>query len=115
TLAVVATVLAVSDNGLAFTAVAEFAGARWSGRALGTQNTAQFVAISAATPLMAAAIEQVGYWPVFVAAAGIAAVAIPLVPADQRRCARRAPGAGVPATGGPHVRDHQQGPLPVGH
>lgn len=85
TLAVVATVLSVSDNGLAFTAVAEFAGARWSGRALGTQNTAQFVAISAATPLMAAAIEQVGYWPVFVAAAGIAAVAIPLVPADQRR------------------------------
>lgn len=85
-LGVVATVLSVSDNGLAFTAVAEYAGPRWSGRALGVQNTAQFVTISLATPLIAAMIEQLGYWPVFAGAAVIAAVAIPLVPrADQRR------------------------------
>ena len=85
-LAVTATVLSVSDNGLAFTAVAEYAGPRWSGRALGVQNTTQFVAIAAATPLMAAAIERCGYWPVFAGAALIAAVAIPVVPAaDQRR------------------------------
>lgn len=80
TLAVVATVLSVADNGLAFTAVAEYAGAQWSGRALGVQNTSQFVVISAATPLMAASIERVGYWPVFAAAAVIAALAVPLVP-----------------------------------
>ena len=81
-LAVVATVLSVSDNGLAFTAVAEHAGPRWSGRALGVQNTAQFLALSAGTPIMAALIERSGYWPVFAAAAVIAAVAVPLVPRE---------------------------------
>ena len=86
TLAVVATVLSVSDNGLAFTAVAEYAGPRWSGRALGVQNTAQFVAIAASTPLIAAAIDGVGYWPVFAGSAVVAALAIPLVPGvDARR------------------------------
>lgn len=86
TLAVTATVLSVSDNGLAFTAVAEFAGPRWSGRALGVQNTSQFITISAATPLIAAVIDRAGYWPVFAGAAAVAAVAIPLVPgADRRR------------------------------
>ncbi|MDV8000079.1 MFS transporter [Rhodococcus sp. IEGM 1408] len=86
TLAVVASVLSVSDNGLAFTAVAEYAGSRWSGRALGVQNTSQFVTISAVTPLVAAVIERVGYWPVFAGAAVVAALAIPLVPgADRRR------------------------------
>ncbi|PRC57566.1 MFS transporter, partial [Mycobacterium sp. ITM-2017-0098] len=38
-LMVVASVITVSDNGLAFTAIAEYAGPFWSGRALGTQNT----------------------------------------------------------------------------
>ena len=86
TLGVAATVLSVSDNGLAFTAVAEYAGPRWSGRALGVQNTTQFVAISVATPLIAAMIDWCGYWPVFAGAAMIAAAAIPLVPrADRRR------------------------------
>lgn len=86
TLAVIATVLSVSDNGLAFTAVAEYAGPGWSGRALGVQNTTQFVVISAATPLIAAVIERFGYWPVFAGAAVVAAIAVPLVPrADQRR------------------------------
>ena len=84
TLGVIATVLSVSDNGLAFTAVAEYAGPQWSGRSLGVQNTAQFVAISASTPLVAAVIEDFGYWPVFAGAAVIAAVAIPLVPASDR-------------------------------
>ena len=84
TLGVVATVLSVSDNGLAFTAVAEYAGPRWSGRALGVQNTAQFVTISLATPVIAVVIERFGYWPVFAGAAVIAAVAIPLVPRADR-------------------------------
>ena len=86
TLAVVATVLSVSDNGLAFTAVAEYAGPRWSGRALGVQNTSQFVTISLATPLIAAGIERFGYWAAFAGAAVVAAAAIPLVPrADVSR------------------------------
>lgn len=85
TLAVVATVLSVSDNGLAFTAVAEYAGPSWSGRALGVQNTAQFITISAATPLVAAVIERVGYWPVFAGAAVVAAIAVPLVPREDLR------------------------------
>lgn len=85
TLAVAATVLSVTDNGLAFTAVAEHAGAGWSGRALGVQNTAQFVAIAAVTPLMAATIERVGYWPVFLAAAVCACGAVPLVPRVDAR------------------------------
>lgn len=40
-LMLVASVVTVSDNGLAFTAIAEIAGPFWSGRALGAQNTSQ--------------------------------------------------------------------------
>ena len=46
-LVVLATMVTVADNGLAFTAVAERAGPFWSGRALGVQNTAQFLAAAA--------------------------------------------------------------------
>ena len=52
-LVVLATVLTVADNGLAFTAVAERAGPHWSGRALGLQNTAQFLASALVPPLVA--------------------------------------------------------------
>ena len=45
---VIASVITVSDNGLAFTAIAEIAGPFWSGRALGTQNTSQHLAAAAA-------------------------------------------------------------------
>lgn len=41
---VIASVITTADNGLAFTAVAEIAGPYWSGRALGAQNTTQYVA-----------------------------------------------------------------------
>ena len=54
-LMVLATVLTVADNGLAFTAVAERAGPFWSGRALGVQNTAQFLTASAVPPARRAA------------------------------------------------------------
>ncbi|WP_238556189.1 MFS transporter [Dietzia sp. UCD-THP] len=83
-LAVVAAVLAVADNGLAFTAVAEHAGPHWSGRALGVQNTAQFLAISAVTPVFAAGIDRWGYGPVFAGAAVVAALAVPIVPRVDR-------------------------------
>src|SRR6185436_16727268 len=42
-LMVMASIITVSDNGLAFTAIAEIAGPFWSGRALGTQNTSQLL------------------------------------------------------------------------
>ena len=46
--------VSVADNGLAFTSVAERAGAFWSGRALGVQNTAQYVVATAVAPVAAA-------------------------------------------------------------
>jgi MFS family permease len=48
----VAAIVTVTSNGLAFTAVAERAGPRWAGRALGVQNTFQnVIATLVATPL----------------------------------------------------------------
>ena len=41
---VIATTVSVADNGLAFTSVAEAAGPSGTGRALGVQNTGQFIA-----------------------------------------------------------------------
>ncbi|PRY14164.1 MFS transporter [Kineococcus rhizosphaerae] len=77
---VVATTVSVADNGLAFTSVAEAAGPRWSGKALGLQNTGQFVAASAVGPGIGALITAVG----FSGAVGLVAlaplVALPLVP-----------------------------------
>jgi len=77
---VLATTFTVADNGLAFTAVAEMAGPRWAGRALGIQNTGQFVAASVTAPLMGLLIGTVGYPLAFITAALFPAVALPLVP-----------------------------------
>ncbi|MBZ5735734.1 MFS transporter [Nocardioides sp. TRM66260-LWL] len=84
-LVVVATVVTVADNGLAFTAVAERAGAGWSGRALGVQNTAQFLAASCVPPLAGLAVEGVGYAATFAVAALFPLVAVPLVPVREER------------------------------
>lgn len=84
-LVVVATVLTVADNGLAFTAVAERAGPFWSGRALGIQNTAQFLTASAVPPLAGLAITHVGYAAVFALAALFPVLAAPLVPVTDER------------------------------
>ncbi|WFN91764.1 MFS transporter [Gordonia sp. LUNF6] len=80
---VVATVSSVADNGLAFTAIAEFAGPSWSGRALGVQNTAQYVTTAASTPVLGALIEAAGYSAAFAVAAIAPVIAIPLVPRDR--------------------------------
>src|SRR5262249_10339246 len=56
-----AAVLAVSTNGLAFTAVAEYAGPHWAGRALGIQNTGQNLMAAATPPVIAALIAADGY------------------------------------------------------
>ena len=81
---VIATSVTVADNGLAFTSVAEMAGTAWAGRALGAQNTGQFLVASIAPPLFGALIGLIGYPLTFVAAAIAPVVAIPLVPsADE--------------------------------
>jgi MFS family permease len=77
---VLATTVSVADNGLAFTAVAEAAGPAWAGRALGAQNTGQFLAASAVGPAVGALIGLLGYPLAFVAVAVCPAVAVPLVP-----------------------------------
>ena len=84
-LVVVATLVPVADNGLAFTAVAERAGPFWSGRALGAQNTAQFLAASAVPPLAGLAIGHFGYAAAFALGALFPLVAAPLVPVREER------------------------------
>ncbi len=77
---VVASTVTVADNGLAFTSVAERAGAFWSGRALGVQNTAQYVVATAVAPTAAVVITGWGYAATFGLAAVFPLVAVPLVP-----------------------------------
>lgn len=80
-----ASVLTVADNGLAFTAVAERAGPWWSGRALGVQNTSQFLASAVVAPLGGLAITHVGFSWTFALAAVPAVAAIALVPVREER------------------------------
>lgn len=84
-LMVLATTVTVADNGLAFTAVAERAGPFWSGRALGVQNTAQFLAASAVAPLAGVVIGGWGYAACFALAAAFPVLAVPLVPVAGER------------------------------
>jgi MFS family permease len=81
-LMVMASVITVSDNGLAFTAIAEIAGPFWSGRALGTQNTSQLLASGLAPPLFGALIGATGYAAAFAVCALFPLIALPLVPVD---------------------------------
>ncbi|WP_138444825.1 MFS transporter [Sinomonas susongensis] len=76
----VATVVSVADNGLAFTSVAEAAGPRWSGKALGAQNTGQFIAASGVGPAVGALVAALGYPLAFCLVAAAPLAAIPLVP-----------------------------------
>ncbi|WP_336081844.1 MFS transporter [Nocardia sp. SSK8] len=84
-LLVAASAISVSDNGLAFTAVAEIAGPFWSGRGLGIQNTGQNLVIAAIPPVFGAFITATGFPAVYALAAVAAAAAIPLVPRDSSK------------------------------
>jgi len=84
-LMVVATAVTVADNGLAFTAVAERAGPFWSGRALGIQNTAQFLGASLVPPLVGLGVSASSYPAAFAAAAIFPLLAAPLVPVREER------------------------------
>jgi MFS family permease len=79
---VLATTISVADNGLAFTSVAEAAGTAWAGRALGIQNTGQFLASSVVGPAIGLLITAAGYPVAFAVVAACPAVAVPLVPGD---------------------------------
>lgn len=79
---IIASVITVSDNGLAFTAIAEIAGPFWSGRALGTQNTSQLLTAGIAPPLIGGLIGVAGYAAAFAVCAFFPLIAIPLVPVE---------------------------------
>jgi MFS family permease len=81
---VLASCISVADNGLSFTAVAEFAGPHWSGRALGAQNTGQFLGAAIVAPAVGALIGLVGYPIAFALVALAPAFAVPLVPPPSR-------------------------------
>jgi MFS family permease len=81
---IVASTVSVADNGLSFTSVAEAAGPSWSGKALGIQNTGQFIAASAVGPGIGALITVVGYPVAFALVALTPLAAIPLVPARDK-------------------------------
>ena len=57
----VALIVTVTDNGLAFVATAELAGPFWAGRALGVQNTGQNAMALVSAPLFASIITAGGY------------------------------------------------------
>jgi MFS family permease len=80
-LMVAISVIAVLDNGLEATAITEFAGPFWSGRALGIQNTTQRVVAAAAPPLFGALITAARYPNAWILCGLFPVVAVPLVPA----------------------------------
>lgn len=93
-------VVAVSTNGLAFTAVAEYAGSAWAGRALGVQNTGQNALAAATPPALAAAIGAAGFAVSFAVVAVFPVVAAVLVPvaAEARMAAALGVGTGTGVT-----------------
>lgn len=84
---IVASVVTVSDNGLAYTAIAEIAGPFWSGRALGTQNTSQLMTAGITAPLFGALIGAAGFPVAFAVCALFPVLAIPLVPVRRSTAA----------------------------
>ncbi|MFC7533223.1 MFS transporter [Actinoplanes sp. GCM10030250] len=80
-------VVAVSSNGLSFTAVAEYAGPAWAGRALGIQTTGQNVVTAATPPVVALAIGAASFAPAYAVVAAIPLIAAALVPVAGERAA----------------------------
>ncbi|WP_193393854.1 MFS transporter [Mycobacterium kyorinense] len=81
---VVASVITVLDNGLAFTAIPEFAGPFWSGRAMGAQNTTQRLTAGAGPPVFGELIDAGGYPLAFAVCALFPILALPIVPVGAR-------------------------------
>lgn len=85
----VGAVITVADNGLGFTATAEFAGPAWAGRALGTQNTAQNVVAALTPPVLGLIIGTAGYATAFACAAVCPLLAIALTPVRAEATAKQ--------------------------
>ena len=91
-------VVAVSTNGLAATAIAEYAGSAWAGRALGIQNTGQNALAAATPPVLALAIGSIGFGASFALVALFPLAAAFVVPvAAEASGASGASGAGSAA------------------
>lgn len=80
---VIASCVSVADNGLAFTSVAEIAGPQWAGRALGMQNTGQFIASAAVPALVGGLISLLGLPAALALVALTPAIALPLIPSER--------------------------------
>jgi sugar phosphate permease len=98
-------VVAVSTNGLAFTAVAEYAGSAWAGRALGVQNTGQNALAAATPPVMALAIGAIGYGASFAVVGAFPLMAAALVPVAAERASGASPVSRPGAGPAPAVAD----------
>jgi MFS family permease len=79
-LMVVASVTAVLDNGLESTAITEYAGPFWSGRALGLQNTYQRLMAAGAPPVFGELIAATGYPLAWLVCGLSPLLAVPIVP-----------------------------------
>jgi sugar phosphate permease len=84
-LVLVAAVITVSGNGLAFTAVAELAGSRWAGRALGVQNTVQNMSAAGTPAVWGGIIAGYGFGAGFALAAVFSVLAAISTPRDEVR------------------------------
>jgi MFS family permease len=119
-LMIAASVFAVLDNGLEATAITEFAGPFWSGRALGTQNTTQRLMAAAGPPLFGALITAEAYPPAWALCGLFPLAAVPLVPVRllppgleataQRQSARRLRWWRAVRSHGPPGKSPQPGP-----
>lgn len=72
-------VVAISWNGLAFTAVGELAGPGRAGTALGLQNTAVAVGAALTAPVLGAVVDRTAWWVGFGVGAGAAVAAAVLL------------------------------------
>jgi sugar phosphate permease len=91
-------VVTVADNGLGYTAVAEYAGSAWSGRALGVQNTVQNIAAVTTAPMLAGVIGDARYGLAFALAGVFALLAVPMTPVRGEKCSQLNAQA-IPASG----------------
>lgn len=78
-------VSAVSPNGLALTAVAEYCGPLWSGRGMGAQNTFQNVVYAATPPLAGLVVAAAGFPALFALSAAFPAAALLISPRSDER------------------------------
>jgi len=80
-LMVAAAVVSALDNGLESTAITEYAGPFWSGRALGLQNTYQRLMAAGTPPVLGDLIAGSGYPLAFAVCGLFPLLAVPVVPA----------------------------------